>query len=140
MGTASLPIGSSKTVLLVDDEPMIRGFVKLILQKSGFVVVEAQSGVEALSFLRQNPPACVDLLVTDIVMPGEIDGVALARNVMVEHPKTGVVLMSGHFETSNVKLESNGRWAFVPKPFSPQRLSDAIQRVLAGPEPDSPAV
>jgi two-component system cell cycle sensor histidine kinase/response regulator CckA len=113
-------------VLLVEDEDNLRKFLKTILVKSGgFEVQEASSGADALALSEKDP---VDVLVTDIVMGG-MDGLALAHSMDSRNPNLGVVFISGHpidFESQRAHFR---RCAFLPKPFPPKALLDAIARV-----------
>lgn len=117
---------SRECVLVVDDEPSVRSLVKTILSKAGFAVVEAEGGLEAWSLLKEEPDGKVDLVVTDILMDG-MDGVALTELCLRRFPQVLVLLMSGYVDTTTVNLESNGRWLFLSKPFTPQALLRAIE-------------
>jgi CheY-like chemotaxis protein len=116
--------------LVVDDDPPIRSLVKTVLTKHGFDVIEAHDGQHALSLLKEGEGRqCVDVLIADIVMPGGVDGVTVAETFLRECPFTRVVLMSGYNDVGSINLESNGRWQFVPKPFLPRSLVQAIQEI-----------
>lgn len=118
-----------KIAMVVDDETAIRGLVKAILSTSGFQVMEARNGKEALGLIQKSDRH-VDVVVTDIRMP-EIDGVTLAGLVMKSFPNIPVVLMSGYSERGIGSLESpDRRWMFVQKPFLPQTLIGAVHTVL----------
>ena len=126
MSGVSQPVGRH-CVLVVDDEASIRSLVRTILSKAGFEVVEADCGHNAWVLLeRQLADDKLDLVVTDIQMDG-LDGLALAERCLSEYPRMRVLLMSGYADTAALNLESNGRWLFLLKPFSPQRLLNAIE-------------
>jgi CheY-like chemotaxis protein len=117
----------SKTVLVVDDERLILHLVKSILETQGMTVRVATSGPAALDLVAQNP--CVDLLVTDFLMP-DMDGAELASRVLKVSPRTRVLFMSAHCgEVSRVAPD----YACVAKPFTVQdllaRVRDALEAV-----------
>jgi CheY-like chemotaxis protein len=108
------------TVLVVDDEPLIRSFVTEILQEEGHAVFAASCGSQALS-LFQSHHREIDLLISDVVMP-EMDGPALATQLQTECPGLRVLLMSGYCDTGQRK----NYFDFLPKPFS---IPDLLQRI-----------
>jgi DNA-binding NtrC family response regulator len=119
----------------VDDEPAIRALVKSILSNHGFSVLEAHDGQHAISLLKdQSVGRCLDLMVTDIQMPGA-DGVLVAQTFMMMSPQARVILMSGYADVESINSESPERWCFVAKPFLPQTLVEAIERVGLEPDP-----
>jgi CheY-like chemotaxis protein len=95
-GEALAPREENGTVLFVEDDPLVRQTVLLALEHSGFKVIEAASGDEALVLLEAN--ASVEFVFSDVVMPGEVNGVELARIVAARYPHLHVVLASGHNE------------------------------------------
>src|SRR5207302_1129974 len=86
--------GAGETVLVVDDEPAVRVVTKRILQRSGYAVLEAAGGVEALDALREHPGP-IHLLLTDVIMP-EMNGREVAQRVRGQRPGIRVVYMSGY--------------------------------------------
>jgi CheY-like chemotaxis protein len=114
-------------VLLVDDEAMMRRMLRLTLQKRGLQVFEAASGADALAHCEQHP---IDVLVTDIVME-EMDGWTLAESVGERCPRLPVLFMSGHPIDFEEHRHHYARCAFLPKPFQPEELVEAIS-ALAG--------
>ena len=124
--------------LVVDDEPSIRVLVTSLLKKHGFEVVEAEHGGQAISLLEKKR-LCVDLLVTDVIMP-EVDGITVADSFLRECQSTRVVLMSGYLDRAKISFASDGRWTYVPKPFTPPSLLQAIQKLLEmPPRPSEPS-
>ncbi len=124
----------------MDDDPPIRSLVRTVLTEHGFEVIEAHDGLHALSWLKKEEGhQCVDVLITDVVMPGGVDGVTVAETFLRECPLTRVVLMSGYSDVGSINLESNGRWLFVPKPFLPRNLVQAIQELGVSPPQPSGA-
>jgi two-component system cell cycle sensor histidine kinase/response regulator CckA len=101
------------TVLLVDDEPLVRRLVALILEEQGFTVLAADSGWEAIRLSRSHPGE-IDLLVSDVVMPG-MDGPTLATELLAVQPALPVLFMSGSCEP--LHLDNDKPFRFVSKPF-----------------------
>jgi len=111
------------TVLVVEDEILIRMMVSESLRHAGCEVVEAASADEALQVLSaSNRP---DVLVTDVKMPGAVDGLELARRVRKAHPGLKVVITSGHAPARNADGLAD---AFLTKPFD---LAHLVGRVCA---------
>ena len=111
-------------VLIVDDEPLIRETVSELLSGAGLSTFEAKNGREALEILNKNGHA-VAVLLTDIRMPGGMDGIDLARIAQRAWPWIKVILMSGYYESGPDGLPCNAR--FISKPWHPQ---DVINNVL----------
>ena len=108
------------TVLVVDDEPLMRSMMTQVLQQEGFSVLTAACGSEGLKLFRAHRHE-IDLLITDIVMP-EMDGPSLAANVRAECPDMPVLLMSGYCDSRQLQSD----FEFLPKPFS---IADLLNRV-----------
>jgi len=119
------------TVLLVEDEEAVRAFAARALASRGYSVVEAATGVEALSAIEQNG-AEVDLVVSDVVMP-EMDGPTLLRELRRRRPELKVIFISGYAEEAFKKnLPEGERFTFLPKPFSLKDLVAAVKDTIAG--------
>ena len=103
-------------VLLVDDDDLLRGFLRKVLTKSGYVVVEAANGKDALDLSDD-----VDVLVTDVVMDG-MDGLCLADSIQAHRPELPVLFISGHPIDFAKERGRYSRCAFLPKPFPPSEL------------------
>src|SRR5688572_10386989 len=103
----SRQIPNAASVLVVEDEPLVRDYVSDILGQSGFEVVEAATGEEALSRIAEGGVCAV---VSDVAMPGKVNGFELARRVRQESPRTGVVLVSGVLEPSQAHLPGGVRF------------------------------
>jgi PAS domain S-box-containing protein len=128
-----LPAEPSQTahehILLVDDEPLVRENVANMMLRLGYKVSMAASGTEALALLASDPT--VDLLFTDVVMPGDMDGRDLAQAALREHPGLRVLFASGH---SNVAPGPDGHILpgipLLGKPFHLRDLSTALRRAF----------
>jgi two-component system cell cycle sensor histidine kinase/response regulator CckA len=128
----ALPRGT-ETVLVVEDEDAVRRIVKIALESTGYRVIEARSGSEALEAARAQAGK-IDILVTDVVMP-EMSGREVAARITETHPGTRILYMSGYTDDAVVRhgiVESGV--AFLQKPFSPLALARKVREVL-----DSPA-
>jgi len=121
--------GAGETVLVVDDEPAVRVVTKRILQRSGYAVLEAAGGVEALDALREHPGP-VHLLLTDVIMP-EMNGREVAQRVRGQRPGIRIVYMSGYSPEAIAHdgLLDEGA-AFVRKPFESGLLLQTVRRAL----------
>ena len=116
------------TVLLVEDDPMVAAAIRGVLDDLGYKVVQASSPAEALAVLREG--AAVDLVLSDIVMPGGTSGLDLADTLDRVAPGLPVVLATGYSDMAQ-STRLGGR-ALLQKPYTPQQLADALRRALAG--------
>ena len=114
---------TAATVLVVEDDFLVRLCAADALSEAGFNVLEAGSGPDALRILEGGP---VDVVFTDINMPGAFDGAGLARRIKNRWPATAVVVTSGR----GCPEEDLGEALFLPKPYMPDRLSRIIEEVL----------
>lgn len=123
-----LPSGT-ETVLLVEDEKMVRSLISQILESGGYTVIEAGDGVEALEICAQ-PETSIDLLVTDIVMP-RMSGRELAEKLTKTRPHLRVLFTSGY--TGNNTLPSeivDFKADFIAKPFAPDMIVSKVRDLL----------
>jgi signal transduction histidine kinase len=123
------PAPNPVSILLVEDEPMVRGMVSIVLRERGYRVHEATDGEEAVEFSQRNPSA-ITLLVTDVMMP-RLGGPELYQRLVHQQPGMKVIYMSGHSDDRVFKagLLSSGM-AFLPKPFGPKDLLERVDAVL----------
>jgi DNA-binding response OmpR family regulator len=146
LGTVQALLGEStpaavptkRLVVVADDEEGVRQFVKILLQHSGYQVLEAADGETALSLIDQIGGA-IDLLITDYQMP-RLNGAGLVRAVRAKYPKVPVVYMSGYVPGNGEGLDDDARQhAFIPKPFLPKTFLALVTRMLDGTAvPDEP--
>ncbi|MEK7344443.1 MAG: response regulator [Pseudomonadota bacterium] len=120
------------TLLLVEDETLLREGIQEILEAHGYVVIGAADGVEAIEWLGQ---VTVHLIVTDLFMPN-MNGVEFIEHVSANHPQTPVIVISGSTGTAmkRMGIESihvPGATASIMKPFKAAELVALIQKVLA---------
>ena len=126
------PTGGSETILLAEDELMVRKLVCAILERHGYRVLTAPTGVEALKLWQENRQS-VALLLTDLVMPGGLSGLELARQMQAEQPRLKVVFISGYSaEIAGRELQLHGGDNFVQKPFTTEQLLGTLRRSLDG--------
>jgi two-component system cell cycle sensor histidine kinase/response regulator CckA len=118
------------TVLLVEDEEAVRAFAARALSSRGYQVVEAGTGIEALSAIEKNG-GDIDLVVSDVVMP-EMDGPTLLRELRRRRPELKVIFISGYAEEAFKKnLPEGESFTFLPKPFSLKELVAAVKETMA---------
>ncbi len=117
------PNTADRFCLIVDDEPAVRAYLKTILQHGKIQSVEAESSVRALQLLRQFG-AKINLVITDIQMPGDMDGIDLAYSVRNSAPKLPVILISGY---ADKKVPAC--FPFVQKPFDVKAILDTVSQV-----------
>lgn len=103
----------SRSVLIVEDEELIRDLCADVFKDAGYTVSETSTGDEALELLSSG--VAVDLIVTDIRMPGAIDGMALRREVEANWPHMKMLITSGHMTVERAELTADQ--LFVPKPY-----------------------
>lgn len=115
-------------ILVVDDEEAIRGVLSASLKDEGYLVETAEDGNSALQAISQFRP---NIVLLDIWMPGDIDGIEVLRRAKVNAPSCHFIMMSGHgtIETA-VKSTKLGAWDFVEKPLSIDKISILIQNIL----------
>lgn len=113
-----------KTVLVVEDEVLVRMFAADILSHDGFAVLEAESADEALAILEAHPD--VALLFTDINMPGPMDGLHLAGMVAALRPHMKLIVTSGRHRLKDIELPDSA--AFLEKPYTAGQLSALVHR------------
>jgi len=123
--------GGRETILLVEDEEAVRGLARLILNQSGYKVFEADCGAAALDIWAERASQ-IDLVLTDMVMPGGISGRALADTLRQTRPGLKVVYTSGYSPSKSDQDPSllDGL-KFLPKPYNPDKLVRAVQDCLA---------
>ena len=128
---AELAETGTETVLLVDDDEIVQATVSSMLEDLGYTVLSALSGVEALAILEKGVK--VDLLFTDVVMPGAISGRQLAERAIERVPTLRILFTSGYTENAIVH---NGRLdpgvELLSKPYGRQQLAAKVRHVLDG--------
>ena len=118
----------SGTILLVEDEDMVRAVAERALIRQGYNVITAENGEVALDLLERSGRP--DLLISDVVMP-TMDGPTMVRHVRERYPDLPIVFMSGYAEEQLRKSIDLDNVAFLPKPFSVQQLAEVARDALA---------
>ena len=130
--TGKMP-GGRERVLLVEDEDAVRSLVKQVLVLLGYEVLEAADAMQA-EMICDRIEGFPDLLLTDVVMP-EKSGMALAEELQERYPEIKILFMSGYTDShTGVRLLTERRAAFLPKPFSPEVLARKVREVIDGQE------
>ena len=115
------------TILIVDDEPLVRGFTSEVLELEGYVVLEAPGPAEGFR-IAAGYPGPIDLVITDVVMPGG-DGRDLVERLGRMRPTIKALYISGHIE-ADVARGTLSSAAFLQKPFTMDVLVDTVRAVL----------
>lgn len=122
----------TETILLVEDEPGLRDLVRQVLEMYGYGVLEAGDGPRARRIWAEHHGK-IDLLLTDVVMPGGVSGFELAQNLKAERPGLKVVYTSGYsVDLSSHTHELKEGVNFLPKPYDPPKLAKVIRACLDG--------
>lgn len=123
------PVGS-ETILVVEDEGALRGLIMEILRRYGYRTLEAASGVEALEIWESHGVE-VDLVLTDMVMPGGVSGRDLAETLWRHRPDLKVIFSSGYsLEVGLGDMNLREGFNFLPKPYPPPTLARTIRQYL----------
>ena len=127
--TKPADLTGSATVLIVEDEDMVRSVAVRSLKRLGYNVLEAGNGLEALDIVASQNGK-VDIVVSDVVMP-EMDGPAFLKQVRKTNPSLKIIFVSGHTnEAFKTSLDENETFAFLPKPFSLPQLAAKVKEEL----------
>jgi CheY-like chemotaxis protein len=117
----------SPIVLVAEDEALVRELSVCELEDAGCTVIEAANAGQALAILETGVP--VDVLFTDVNMPGEIDGMGLARLVHRRWPDIRLIVTSGRADISETELPDDGR--FIRKPYCLSEMSQMVERMAS---------
>lgn len=119
-------------VLLVEDEALVRLYVTDVLDEAGFEVIAAENAEAGLLALHARPD--VQVLFTDLNMPGRIDGFALARIARAQFPHVGVLIISGRERPALGDLPPGAH--FIPKPCKPEAMVRTVRALAEGASPN----
>jgi two-component system, cell cycle sensor histidine kinase and response regulator CckA len=124
-------VTSKNTVFVVEDEPSLRLLVRKVLERHGYQVIDAPSGVAAVEVWAQHKEH-IDLLLTDMVMPDGMTGKELAERLQADNPQLKVVYTTGYSsELLGDDIVLHEGVNFLQKPYPPQKLLQTIQNGLA---------
>lgn len=126
------PAPRTETVLIVEDEVLIRMLIAGYLRDCGFKVIEAASGDEALQVLQEAEVA-IDIVFSDVEMPGSVDGFGVAQWVRRNRPGVDVVLAASPSRAANAAADlcNSGPGSTIDKPYEPEAVLGEIRRLLA---------
>ncbi len=116
---------SLKRILIVDDEPVVRKLCVRVLQTAGYAVETATDSLQALAHLEKQT---FDVVLTDYRMPGELNGLALAKIIKERTPQTHIILMTA-FPTVDTAVGTlrMGAYGYLIKPFDPTELTENVK-------------
>jgi signal transduction histidine kinase/HAMP domain-containing protein/ActR/RegA family two-component response regulator len=128
--TSPVVTGGTETVLIVEDEPILREMARDILEECGYQIIEASSGKEALEVWNRHASK-IDLLLTDMVMPGGVSGVDLAERLQASQPRLRIVFTSGYAANEvNREVLAKTSARFLPKPYTHDELAQTVRECL----------
>ncbi|WP_371360830.1 response regulator [Afipia sp. GAS231] len=113
-------------MLIVEDEVLLRWTAVAIVEAAGFDVVEAGTGIEAISLLEKRSD--IRTVFTDVEMPGSIDGIQLAHLIKTRWPSIGIMATSGQLRLREDDLPVGAR--FLHKPYAVANLTDALKELM----------
>lgn len=128
----SVRAGRPARVLVVDDDAEVREAMVAMLDELGYQVDEAPSADEALARLADRRQPTIDILLSDVVMPGRLDGVGLAEEVQRLYPTIPIVLATGY----TTRLTAASAFRVLAKPFSHQALAETLAEILDSNTPE----
>src|SRR5262249_4447783 len=124
----------TETAVVAEEDAMVRALVRVTLEAGGYTVLEASSGEAAIELCRRHPGP-IDLLVTDMVMPG-MGGRALAERLTALRPELRVLYVSGYAEAEVFDdADPEAATSFVQKPFTPEELAIRVRALIDRPRP-----
>ncbi|MEJ0089740.1 MAG: ATP-binding protein [Limisphaerales bacterium] len=128
--TTQSVIGGNETILLVEDEPILREMARLILEGSGYRILEASSGRDALDVWKRRD-AKIDLLLTDMVMPEGVSGMELAEKLLILDPGLKIIFTTGYTSHEfSPELLARTRAHFLQKPYVHTELTQTVRDCL----------
>ena len=120
----------SKSILVVDDEEVVRLSCRRVLTGAGYNVEEAADGMEALKLVREKP---YDLLILDIMMP-QLDGFTVLQAIREERPEAAFIIITGLDQTGiAIRAAEMGVAGYIGKPFDPDELLSKVAHALKAP-------
>lgn len=119
---------SPKTVLVVENEILVRMAIAGYLRECGYRVLEVSNGSEAKTVLAADTP--VDLVFAEVDLPGDVGGFALARWIRQERPGVEIILTSGNAAMARLAADACDRDSFLGKPYSHEQLIRLIRQLL----------
>jgi CheY-like chemotaxis protein len=128
-----VPSDGGETILFVEDDDLVHAAVKGLIESLGYRVLSARNGLDALEILRQDPR--IDLLFTDVFMPGGMHGPQLVAEARRLRPELKVLYTSGYLEYSVLRRGLDPGIEQVRKPYRPDELAAKLRQALDSPAP-----
>ncbi len=126
------PTRANETILLVEDQRDVGDYAQVVLEEFGYSVIRADDAEQALAVLDREGP--IDLLFTDLIMPGAMNGVILAREARRRRPRLRVLLTTGYAESSIERVDARGQeFDVINKPYRRTELITRIRQAIDGP-------
>ena len=119
----------AETILVVDDDDLVRELMLLILQRQGYTILAVSQASQAIT-LCQSHPTQIDLLITDLRIPGGMDGRQLAERANQIRPEMKAILMSGYTPDALIRYGVEEGGPFLQKPFTQRQLAGKVREVL----------
>lgn len=121
---------TSKTILLVEDEDEIRTLAKDLIESYGYRVISFKTGDEALEFLTENT-SMIDLLFTDVMLPGQLNGIQLARKASITNPRLKIIFTTGYAQDNLPDYQLLKEYTLIQKPYQSDVLENMLNTALA---------
>jgi PAS domain S-box-containing protein len=119
--------GDHELILVVEDDELVRSLTARLLEHLGYRTEQAENGEQALNRLAASPD--IALVLSDVVLPGAMDGFALAKTCHERYPGVPIVLVSG-YPQDTLNEEDLGRWRLLQKPYSTQQLANFVNEAM----------
>jgi CheY-like chemotaxis protein len=124
------PAKGEKTIMVVDDESIVRPVYRRLLENEGYEVLEAESGSTALDLSETHRDQTIDLLITDVIMP-QMNGYELARALLEKRPGLKVLFVTGFIDPDQCgRIDNVDPESILEKPFLPEVLLEKVRELL----------
>src|SRR5579884_1005899 len=124
------PMSDGKTILVVEDDPDVRELAVALLEAFGYRILEASTADEAYRMLAGHPDLHIDLLYTDVVMPGELDGIDLAERAKALRPDMKILYATGFANLVRDRRDAALEGRVLSKPYRAGQLRQEVQTLL----------
>lgn len=118
--------------LIVDDEPAVRTYLRAILEREQIHCLEAENAIEALRIVK-SLDGRLDLIVTDVKMPGDMDGIDLAHAIGANYPAISVILITGYADEKAIRSAASV-FKLIQKPFAVDTVLNMVRQSMTRPE------
>jgi DNA-binding NtrC family response regulator len=124
--------GNNITILIVEDDNAVRDLAVEMFTSEGFAVLEALDAKSALELFEQHPE--IDLVFSDLILPGGVTGIELTKKILEEKPGTPVILATGYQDKGAAIAANTGSMdniSYVPKPYDIEAIPEMVRAMLA---------